>query len=288
MLWGREAGGGNFDTPEARAELEARLKQMVAVIADENVRRHYQQDIRDRLNRFFQPQFQNRGGDRRNFERGNGNNFRGKDGQGRPGANGARTVNLVSERLARSGLVRGHQEVPALRESVLALTVVNHPALMQDDYDEISAIEYDNRELQRLWSAMLGAAAMVAAPHLTRDYLLEELERQGFAPLFRGLEQQVRNARLWTATEEAAMEDAREGYRQALAFHKRAKALRRQKIELEREIAEATESGNGEVIDQLMRALQEVHFEGMRLENQEAIIDGFGVLSGRVKGAASH
>ncbi len=290
MLWGREAGGGNFDTPEARAELEARLKQMVAVIGDENVRRHYQQDIRDRLNRFFQPQFQNRGGDRRNFERNNGGggNFRGKDGQGRPQAGGARTVNLVSERLTRSGLVRGHQEVPALRESVLALTVINHPALMQDDYDEIAAIEYDNRDLQRLWSAMLGAAAMVASPHLTREYLFEELERQDFSGLLKGLDQQVRNARLWTATEEAAMEDAREGYRQALAFHKRAKALRWQKIELEREIAEATEEGNAEIIDQLMRALQEVHFEGLRLENQEAIIDGFGVLSGRVKGAASH
>ncbi len=37
-----------------------------------------------------------------------------------------------------------------------------------------------------------------------------------------------------------------------------------------------------------MRAQQEVHFEGVRLENQEAIIDGFGVLSGRVKGAANH
>ena len=129
---------------------------------------------------------------------------------------------------------------------------------------------------------------MVASPHLTREYLFEELERQDFTGLLKGLDQQVRNARLWTATEQAAMEDAREGYRQALAFHKRAKALRWQKIELEREIAEATEEGNAEIIDQLMRALQEVHFEGLRLENQEAIIDGFGVLSGRVKGAASH
>jgi DNA primase len=128
----------------------------------------------------------------------------------------------------------------------------------------------------------------VAGPHLTREHLLERMEEQGFGSLLQGLEQQIRNARLWIATSEAAMEDAREGYRQALAFHKRAKALRFQKIELEREIAEATEAGNGEVIDQLMRALQEVHFEGLRLENQEAIIDGFGVLSGRVKGAASH
>ncbi|OCJ05004.1 DNA primase [Rhizobium sp. AC44/96] len=284
MIWSREISTGNFDTPEAKAELEARLKQLVAVIADENVRRHYQQDIRDRLNSFFQPQYQNRGNERRSFERGGQSK-----GRGNEGPRGARVSGGISERLARSGLVRGHQEVPALRESVLALTVINHPALMQDEYDEIASIDYDSRDLQRLWSGMLGAAAAVAGPHLTREYLVERLEEQGFASLMQGLEQQIRNARLWIATEEAAMEDAREGYRQALAFHKRAKALRWQKIELEREIAEATETGNGEIIDQLMRALQEVHFEGLRLENQEAIVDGFGVLSGRVKkAAASH
>jgi DNA primase len=285
MLWNREINTGKFDTPEARAELEARLRQLVSVIADENVRRHYQQDIRERLNAFFQPQFQNRGGgERRSF----GGNFRGGKDAGRAAAGGPRAPNLVSDRLVRSGLVRGHQDVAALRESVLALTVINHPALMQHDYDEIAVIEYDNRELQRLWSAMLGAAAAVAGPHLTREYLIERLEAEGFGPLIRSLDQQVRNARLWTATEEAAMEDAREGYRQALAFHMRAKALRREKIELEREIAEATEAGDGEAIDQLMRAQQEIHYEQVRLENQEAIIDGFGVLSGRVKGAAAN
>jgi DNA primase len=61
--------------------------------------------------------------------------------------------------------------------------------------------------------------------------------------------------------------------------------LRFQKIELEREIAEATEAGD-ETIELLLRALAEVQFEILRMENQEAIIDGFGVLSGRVKGAA--
>ncbi|PCK83654.1 DNA primase [Rhizobium sophoriradicis] len=283
MLWSREINTGKFDTPEARAELEARLKQLVAVIADENVRRHYQQDIRDRLNAFFQPQFQNRSnGERRGF---GGNSRAGRDKAAKAGP---KSPSLISDRLARSGPVRGHRDNTALRESVLALTIVNHPALMIDDYDEIAAIEYDSRELQRLWSAVLGAAAAVAGPHLTRDYLTERLEFEGFGPLIKSLDQQVRNARLWTATEEAAMEDAREGYRQALAFHKRAKALRRQKLELEREIALATEAGDGEAIVQLIRAQQEVHLEGVRLENQEAIIDGFGVLSGRVKGAANH
>ncbi|MDA4633971.1 hypothetical protein NZA98_23185, partial [Escherichia coli] len=53
MLWTRETSGGVFDTPERRAELESRLKQMTALIADENVRRHYAQDVRDRIQQFF-------------------------------------------------------------------------------------------------------------------------------------------------------------------------------------------------------------------------------------------
>ncbi|MDE1992261.1 MAG: DNA primase [Rhizobiaceae bacterium] len=284
MIWTREIAKGSFDTPEARAELEARLKQIVSVISDENVRRHYQQDIRDRLNSLFQPQFQRGNQQGRGFAReGSGRSFgRGGNDQARGGRAAASVA--ASDRLTRSGMIKGHQDVPSLRESVLAVTIVNHPLLLQDEYDEIAAIDYESRELQRLWSAMLGTAATMTGPQLTRERLIEKLEEQGFAALLKTLDQQVRNARLWTATEEAAMEDAREGYRQALALHKRSKALRWQKIELEREIADATEEGDGEGVGQLMRALQEVQLEALRLENQEAIIDGFGVLSGRIKG----
>ncbi|WP_037447825.1 DNA primase, partial [Sinorhizobium fredii] len=54
MVWMREVQGGGFDTPEKRAELEARLRQVTSVVADESVRRHYGQDMRDRLNAFLQ------------------------------------------------------------------------------------------------------------------------------------------------------------------------------------------------------------------------------------------
>lgn len=280
MLWEREIRAGNLDTPEARAELEVRLRQLTATISDEGVRRQYQQSLRDKLFAFFRPA----SGAAASTDRA----ARGARGPKVDIRNTAlvETGTLGSSRLNQS--IKSARQNLALRESVLALTVVNHPALMLDDYDEIASIEYDNRELQKLWSEMLGAAAIVAGPHLTRDYLMECLEVAGFGPLLTTLEQQVRNARLWTATVEAAMEDARESYRQALAFHKRARDLRWQKIELERDIAQAAEAGDDAEIDRLMRASQEVHYEAVRLENQEAIIDGFGVLSGRVKGAASH
>jgi DNA primase len=280
-IWMRETSGGNFETPEKRAELEARLKQVVSVIADENVRRYYQQEMRDRLHTLFQGN--NRGGDRRsNFQPRGGNN---RPGQGpTPGPRAAGRGLAVSDRLARSGLVRGHRDLPALRESVLALTVANHPQLLLDDHDEIAGVEFENRDLQRFWSCLLTAAAKLGA-RLNRPNLRAELEENGFESLIALMNQQIRNARLWTATEEADLQDVVQAYRQAYALHSRNKELRWQKIELEREIAE-TATDEEERATALMRALSEVQLEIGRLENQEAIIDGFGVMSGRVKGAA--
>ncbi len=154
-----------------------------------------------------------------------------------------------------------------------------------EEYDEIAAIDYENRDLQRLWSQVLTYAAENAA-ELSRTGLMERLEAHGFDAMVKAMNQQVRNARLWTATEQAAPEDARECYIQALSLHKRTKALRWQMVDLEREIAEAIEAGDSERVTLLMRALSEVQLEIGRMENQEAIIDGFGVMSGRVKGPA--
>lgn len=284
MIWSRETSGVTFDTPEKRAQLESRLRQIVAVIGDETVRRFYQQDMRDRLNGFFQPRFQQGGAQNGNFRRngpqGAGRGFQ-RNASGRGGGSAA-PASSISDRLTQSGLVRGHQTKPSLRESVLAITIVNHPELLLEEYDEIAAIDYENRDLQRLWSAVLTYAAESAA-EISRAGLIERLLQQGFEALLKAMDQQVRNTREWTATEQAALEDAREGYVQALSLHKRTKSLLWQKLELEREIAEATDHERGTL---LVRALAEVQLEIGRMENQEAIIEGFGVMSGRVKGPA--
>jgi DNA primase len=306
MVWTREIQAGTFDTPEKRAELEAKLKQVVAVIGDESVRRHYGQDMRDRLNTYLRgPQRSaygggDRAGGRGSFQRGTqgyggtGYGGQGSGGQGRGAGRGAfgkdnapmRGLSGVSDRLARSSIVAGAQALPPLKESVLALTIVNHPEVLFAEYDEISVIDYESRDLQRLWSQVLNAAA-AKGPRLTRDMLVENLEAAGFAPLLATLDQQVRFARLWIATPAADPADALEGYRQALALHKRTKALLWQRRELERDLARATEDGDDDLTNLVLRNLQEVQHEVERLENQEAIIEGFGVLSGRVKGPGS-
>ena len=279
MVWLRETSGTVFETPEKRAELEARLKQVTQVIGDESVRRHYQQDMRDRLYAFFRPANQSGKEQRRPFTP------RGQH-QGRPAqAPGTGRSAPVSDRLARSGLVAGYSALPSLRECALAVTVVNHPALFFEDFEALQQIEFESRDMRRFWQAVMGVAA-ASGPELTREELLTALETQGFDALLASLDKQIRFARLWTATEYAAIEDAREGYQQALALHMRARALVRQRHEIERELAEAVEHGAEADAERLMLTLKEVQQEITRLENQEALVDGFGVMSGRVKGPA--
>jgi len=288
VVWSREAGSGVFETPESRAELELKLRQTTSLIADENLRRHYQQDMRERMQAFFGTGYGNRGQAKSgggSYGRGNfgGEGRDGKRGDGRGGASAQSSRGLaVSERLSQSGLVRGHSAMPSLRETVLVMTVANHPQMLHDEFDELAALEFDDKGLMRVWQVMLDAAAI--GGRFDRERLFEALEAAGQGEFIARLESQIRNARIWTATVEAASEDAREGYQQALSLHKRTRALKWQKAELERDIAEATEAGDGEAIPGLILALREVQLEVARLENQEAIIDGFGVLSGRIKG----
>ncbi|AYD01612.1 DNA primase [Neorhizobium sp. NCHU2750] len=296
MIWQRETAGSVFDTPERRAELDARLKQIVSVIADESVRYHYQQDIRSRLGAFFSQgngyAQGNGGGDRRQgFQRNNaGGATRGRGGRGGPQQGGSTVAGAMIES-GTAGSARLNQMLklspqskPALRETVLALTIANHPQLLLDEYDEISSVDFENRDLQRFWSSLLSIVGRLGVK-LSVEAVREGLAADGFGDIVASMTQQVKNARLWTATEEADPQDALQAYRQTRALHSRNKELRWQKIELEREIAELSEeeADRGEI---LLRALLEIQNEITRLEAQEAIIDGFGVLSGRVKGAA--
>lgn len=283
VVWSREAGGGVFETPESRAELEAKLRQTTSLIADESLRRHYQQDMRDRMQAFF-------GGTEKT---GSLRERQGGVGQ-RPLSGGAAQRQFeasmrptskkvqTTSKLTNSKVVNNSSPLPSLRETVLVMTVANHPQMLHDEFDELAALEFDNKGLMRVMQVMLDAAS--AGGRLDRERLFEALEADGHGTLIVQLELQIRYARIWTATAEAAPEDARECYIQALSLHKRTRALKQQKSELERDIKETIEAGDGEAIPGLMLALQEVQLEVARLENQEAIIDGFGVLSGRVKG----
>src|SRR5918998_2888985 len=68
ILWAREIEAGPLDTPERRAALEARLREALAVMRDDTLRRYYREEIEMRLAALGpEPTRPNRGG-RRGFK----------------------------------------------------------------------------------------------------------------------------------------------------------------------------------------------------------------------------
>jgi DNA primase len=151
--------------------------------------------------------------------------------------------------------------------------------MLIDDFDILMELELENKELQRLWQIMQEACAN--GSRLTREEMMTYLTHRSMEPVIERLEKQMRELRLWQVMADAAPEDARDGFMQAFSLNQRTRSLKWQKNELERDIAVATEEGDENSVPALIAALQQVQEEVLRLESQEAIIDGFGVLSGR-------
>ncbi|MAU21547.1 MAG: DNA primase [Martelella sp.] len=273
----REAGSPEAgETPERRAAIEARVNALVATIADESVRRHYQQDFRNRLyQRFRGP---SRGGG--NFAGGRGSFSGSAKGGGRFNAPRGNGLLSASERLSRSPLASLRPVTANLtfRECQLVFCLISHPELVREDFDSVSTLSFEAAEMRAFWPAFLAEASR---PDMGREKLRQRLEEAGFAGLVDQIAAHVGRNVHWIAGPDAALEDVREVYHQALALHNRARSLARHKSELEREIAEATEEGNADLLAELMPALVSVQNEIARIDNQEAEIDGFGLMSGR-------
>ena len=276
MIWLRETSGGVFDTPERRAELEKRLRETTSRIKDESVRFHYSQEMRDRVQGFFGAQRGAAGrGQARGFDRNNGRgDGRGKGGGGAFGSNDRLAAGriAVSESLARSAMVKSQGGIMPLREAVLLVTLVNHPPLMDELFDAAEQMELSHPELRRLQLAAVDAFAHDET--LGPDGIVAAFERQGLAEAWERAMGLVRKARQWTALDNAATEDARGAFLQALHLHRSAGALHKELKAAE--LALATD-----MTDENYRHLVDVQTQLRDVEQTEALIEGFGIQSGR-------
>jgi DNA primase len=264
LLWMRETAGGVFDTPERRADLEKTLRELASRIRDESVRFHYQQDMRDRVHAFFgaarhggQPNRQN---DRNGFR----NN--------RPGQAGGRLA--VSDSLARSAMVKRAGGIMPLRETVLLVALANHPHLIDENFDHVETLELSHPDLRQLHAAIIDAVAHGDAGD--RASLRASLHASGMDEVWERAVMLVRRARQWPALEDAALEDAREAFAQALH-------LQRSAGNLHKELKLAETALAAEPTDENYRHLIEIQAQFRDLQATEALIEGFGVPSGRVE-----
>ncbi|HTV70620.1 MAG TPA: DNA primase [Rhizobiaceae bacterium] len=266
MLWTRETGGGVFDTPERRADLEKTLRELTNRIKDESVRRNYHQEMRERTQAFFGATNQQKrpwAGDQRQGKQQGGQFARGA------GA-GARTA--ITDSLSRSGMIKRHGAAMSVREAALLVSLINHPALIDENFAHVEFMELSNADLKSLHSALLDALAHDVASD--PQALVEAIGRAGCAEAWERAVGLVRKMRLWPALEGAALEDARHAFNQALHLQLSAGTLHRELKAAEAALATDPTEEN-------YRHLVEIQTQFRDVQAPEALIEGFGLLSGR-------
>jgi DNA primase len=268
MIWTRETDAGVFDTPERRAALEAKFREIARAIGDESVRRHYVQAFAERIAAFFPAVERRSYGDRQGSDR------RGGGRPYRPGrtATGARPPIAISDRLRRATLLSGRGTHP-LREVVLVMTMVNHPGLLGAHLDEFAHTEFSHIDLDRLRGAILEIVSHSEGEGADAS-LRDPLAAAGFGTLLTRLEAQIEGAGHWPATPVAANEDAERGWLQALTLQRRAQTLHRDLREAEAALASDPGDAN-------LARLVDIQSQLAKSEGTEALIEGFGAPSGR-------
>ncbi len=272
MLWLRETAGGNFETPERRAELDARLRSHVARIRDESVKHYYGQHMREKSQSFFGPKWGRRNAEKRG---GFGTKAGARTSFGRNSGFGQAPSSQASDGVTRSAIVQGGGAAPSLREATIVLTLINHPRLIDENFDRVATLELSHTGL----AALLGAVLDVIASQLAEDgkTVRKWLNDNGFAQLLDDLEQAVRRARLWPATLLAAEDDAREALKQAMHLQLRARTLHKELRAVEEALSE-------DASDEVFARFLDIQNEIRKADATEALIEGFGLSSGRPAG----
>ena len=273
MLWLRETEGGGFDTPERRAALDQRMAEVTAAIGDASVRKYYRQDLEARIARLFAPAERRDAPPRRH----EGGAFRDKSDRWGAGKRGGRSgsprevLGASSAKLATSQIVRGARSSLPSREALILLAAINHPWLLETHAEDLAGLEFRHPDGDRLRRAILDAAA---SHLLTTAAIQDALRAGGFGALLARIEAAVTHQSDWPARPGAAEEDVARWWTHVVSLHRKSRTLHR-------ELKDAEAALGAETSEENLAWLRDVQTRLSALEGAEALIDGFGVPSGR-------
>jgi DNA primase len=266
VVWSLETGGMVPETPEARAALQARLKERANSIQDQSVRYHYAQAFDEKLRAFLAPARQNR------FEPRGGQTRYGQSGAyGFPGKGTPRLV--VSDTLRNSRLLKpGLMANATPREATIILGLVNHPALVEDKYEQLADLDFETPVAQKVLSEVL---SLVVRHHdISATDLTAALGARGHGPTLERMRDVLVRQGVWQMSSETALADAEMGLSHALALHNK-------KVQLNRELQVAEAALGDDPSEETFERLRDIKNQITTVDGTEALIEGFGSLSGR-------
>ncbi|WP_299349214.1 DNA primase [uncultured Maritalea sp.] len=268
-VWERETRGANVGTPEAKAALEFKLKNIANEIADASVRKHYGQAFNDKLYKFFRPQRQYGGQQQRTNN--SGYNKDAKSG-GYSNAKTQRGGYQVSNALKKSLSASNSTSGVASREAVILVGLINHPELVEMHLEDLAQIDLQSSAARKILDVVI---SQVSANHeIKSKQLREALERRGCAIDLAQIDNVVRQQGIWQVTPEANSQDAEVGLNHALALHYKSHRLNR-------ELKAAEMALGNDPSEESYERLRDIQNQITSVDGTEALIEGFGSLSGR-------
>lgn len=266
VIWSMETGGMVPETPEARAALQARLRERANSIQESSVRFHYAQAFDEKLRAFFAPVRQNR------FEPRGGQQRYGQSGAyGYPRGGTPRLV--VSDTLRNSRLLKPGSVVDASpREATIILSLVNHPALVEDKFEALAAIDFETVAAQKVLGEILSLC--VRHHDISSDDLRSALGVRGHGPALERMAHLLARQGVWQIGAEIALPDAETGLGHALALHNK-------KVQLNRDLKAAEAALGEDPSEETFERLRDIKNQITTVDGTEALIEGFGSLSGR-------
>jgi DNA primase len=260
MLFTREVEAQPLDTPERRAALERRLRECAGQIRDDVLKRHYLDDFRERQAVLFGRSHQN----------GWNKSFAPKWNGKRNAPVSPRSPLEASSALLQTSFFAVRKETPGPREILILALLLNHPALLARHAEDIAPLDFSCASGRALRDALLG----VAEPDMTPHELHEKLFLHGFGAILEDLAGDATVSTLWCVRPEAHQNDAEVVLLQALALHRRQRALNR-------ELRLAQTAHDHDPSDANWAAFVDIRERLSSLEGVEATVEGFGAHSGR-------
>ena len=302
MIWSREIEGGTFSTPERRAALEARIGELSNGIRDEVVRRHYRENLAERFRSTFAPEGGRGGYNRGNFRGGGAGEsgrrfaprgsftpgpagrFEPRGGRGQ-GPSGSQTINrgpyqAARAQLANSPIMRGQRSAMSRREALILQSLINHPWLLHDHLEQVAALELAHPEANKLRAGIIAAFAndhhQSPEPQDQAEKMRADLDARGLSEVLQRVERAITTSAVWGSKPGAAREDVLSTWQQLVALHQKTHALLREKKDAELALGEEPSEAN-------LAWLKDVSARLESLDGTEALIEGFGELSGRFR-----
>jgi DNA primase len=158
------------------------------------------------------------------------------------------------------------------REAAIILTLVNHPALAENRMEALAALEFSTPSARALMAALLD---ILAHDHdITPENLAQALSQRGFGDSIDKMRQALHRQGVWQAGEGVAQLDAETGLTHALALHYKS-------VELNRALKAAETALDVDWTEETFERLQDIKNQITTVDGTEALIEGFGSLSGR-------